>query len=90
MKVQGIEWREVGQVSARPTETKPLAVEHIVEGMLVDLASCPFLKTEPVADCEFALVAGVEAETPDCVAIWYDSIDQVGYPMGTLLEVVLA
>lgn len=68
-------------------ETIARRVEDLVAGSRVDLLSCPFLKNHPMADSEYALVAHVERETPECVVVDYDGIDSVGYPVGTVLQV---
>ncbi|MFP3637546.1 hypothetical protein [Paraburkholderia sp. SIMBA_054] len=64
-----------------------LAVETLRVGDRVDLKSCPFLKGHSSADFEYAVVESVERETPDCVAVGYEDIDVVGYPVGTRLTV---
>lgn len=68
--------------------TKNVAVETIEAGMLVDLESCPFLKEHPIAEFEYATVAGVTIEFWGCVTITYEGIDTVRYKIGTLLKVV--
>lgn len=68
-------------------ETVSKKVEDLVVGNRVDLVSCPFLKNHPSAASEYGLVAHVEQETPDCVAIGYEGIDHIGYPVGTILQV---
>lgn len=68
-------------------ETVSKKVEDLVVGNRVDLVSCPFLKNHPSAASEYGLVAHVEQETLDCVVIGYDGIDQIGYPVGTVLQV---
>lgn len=62
-------------------------VEDLIEGDLVDLSSCPFLKNHPSATFEYAQVVLVEQETPDCVVIGYEGVDHVGYKVGTVLTV---
>ena len=62
-------------------------VEDLAEGDLVDLMSCPFMSTHPVASELYAEVSFVEQETPACVLVGYEDIDQVGYPTGTVLNV---
>lgn len=62
-------------------------VEEIKVGNRVDLESCPFLNKHAAAKSEFGLVAHVERETDNCIVIDYDGIDQVGYPVGTVLQV---
>ena len=68
-------------------ETIPIKVEHIKEEMRVDLESCPYLSGHPSAPYEYATVDYVKRETPDCVAIGYEGIDVVGYPLGTVLRI---
>ncbi|MBC8738545.1 hypothetical protein F6X40_17435 [Paraburkholderia sp. UCT31] len=68
-------------------ETISRNVEDLVVGNRVDLESCPFLQNHPTADSEYAVVAHVDRETPDCVVIGYEGIDRVGYPLGTVLQV---
>jgi len=62
-------------------------VEDLVAGNLVDLESCPFLKTHPSAASEFANVELVKREDGDTVVVGYEGIDHVGYPVGTELLV---
>ncbi|MGF6440086.1 phage protein NinX family protein [Paraburkholderia youngii] len=64
-----------------------LAVETLRAGDQVDLSSCPFLKAHPAADLQYGVVEEVERETPECVAVWYESFNSVGYPLGTMLKV---
>ena len=61
-------------------------VEDLVEGDLVDLESCSFLKDHPSASSEFAEVAYVHWETAECVVIGYEGIDHIGYAVGTELQ----
>jgi len=68
-------------------ETISKMVEDLVVGNRVDLTSCPYLKGHSSADCEYALVAHVERETPDCVVVGYEGIDHIGYQVGTVLQV---
>ena len=63
-------------------------VEILKEGDLVDLDSCPYLSEHPSAQFEYAQIVDVALESPECVAITYEGIDQVGYPSGTFLKVV--
>lgn len=72
---------------AEHTASYGVPVETLQPGMLVDLESCPYLRTYPSAPYEFATVAAVERETADCVLVSYEGIDSVGYPVGTKLEV---
>ena len=67
-------------------ETISKKVEDLAVGNRVDLTSCPYLKNHPSADCEYALVADVERETPDCVVVGYEGIDHIGYQVGTVLQ----
>lgn len=62
-------------------------VEHLKPGDLVDLESCPYMHDHPTAEFEYAQVAAVTRETENCVAVLYEGIDLVGYPVGTRLEV---
>lgn len=68
-------------------ETIEVAVEHVLVGDLVDLASCPYLRHHPTAELQYAIVATIDRETATCVAIEYQDIDIVGYPVGTILSV---
>jgi hypothetical protein len=68
-------------------ETVPIKVEHIKEEMRVDLESCPYLSDHPSAPYEYATVDYVKRETADCIAISYEGIDVVGYPLGTVLQI---
>jgi len=62
-------------------------VENLHPGDRVDLLSCPYLKTDPSAEFEWAVVDAVIRETDNCVVVIYDSLDEVGYPVGTVLKV---
>ena len=68
-------------------ETISKKVEDLAVGNRVDLTSCPYLKNHSSAECEYALVALVERETPNCVVIGYEGIDHIGYQVGTVLQV---
>ncbi|CAB3753988.1 hypothetical protein [Paraburkholderia humisilvae] len=68
-------------------ETQELAVETLRVGDQVDLKSCPFLKGHAAAESEYAVVESIERETPNCLAVGYEGIDVVGYPVGTRLTV---
>jgi hypothetical protein len=68
-------------------QTAMKKVEDLVAGNMVDLESCPFLKTHPSASSEFASVGLVEREDTDIVVIGYEGIDHVAYPAGTQLLV---
>lgn len=63
------------------------AVEHLAVGNRIDLLSCPFLKNHAMAKEEYGIVVHVDHETPECVVVGYEGIDQVGYPAGTILQV---
>ena len=62
-------------------ETIKKKVTAIKEGDRVDLSSCPYLKSHPSAEYEYAEVTEVERETPDCIVIYYEGIDGIGYPI---------
>ena len=74
---------------AAPDRLVPTPVQSIRVDDRVDLESCPYLKHHATAIWEYAVVGHVEQETPECVAIGYEGIDVVGYPTGTLLNVVI-
>jgi hypothetical protein len=67
------------------TEAKK-KVEDLQVGDKVDLTSCPYLSKHPTAEFELAVVEDVAHET-DCIAVSYEGIDQIGYPVGTELIV---
>lgn len=67
---------------------KRVKVGDLKEGDRVDLESCPFLHNHPSAEFELAEVVEVVQETPTCVAVSYEGIDQVGYSPDTELVVV--
>ncbi|MEX3983633.1 hypothetical protein AB4Y45_32145 [Paraburkholderia sp. EG287A] len=69
------------------TQTATKKVEDLVAGNMVDLESCPFLKKHPSAATEFASVSMVKREGSDTVVVAYEGIDQVGYKVGTDLQV---
>lgn len=62
-------------------------VEDIKVDDRVDLKSCPYLHDHSSAEYEYAIVSAIEKETPECIAISYEGIDTIGYPIGTELEV---
>ena len=62
-------------------------VENLKPEDRVDLLSCPYLRDSPSADFEWAVVAGIVKETDKCIRVMYESIDWVGYPIGTMLMV---
>lgn len=62
-------------------------VENLKPGDRVDLTSCPYLKDDPSAEFEWAVVDAVVRETNDCIVVTYESLDEVGYPIGTMLKV---
>lgn len=63
-------------------------VESLVPGDLVDLASCPYFKDHAMAEHQYGEVDFCERETEACVLVGYEGIDQVGYPVGTELQVL--
>lgn len=62
-------------------------VTALVVGNRVDLASCPHLSGSPHAAYAYGIVSSVEKETENCVAVSYEDIDVVGYPIDTMLMV---
>lgn len=66
-------------------EPEPVDVATLHPGDLVDLVSCPYLRGHPTAAVQYATVVHVEHETAQCVAIGYEGIDTIGYPVGTHL-----
>lgn len=79
--------RHPAEASRKLPEARELAVEDLCVGDQVDLKSCPFLKGHAAADFEYAVVESIERETPGCIAVGYEDIDVVGYPVGTKLKV---
>lgn len=71
------------------TEVVNKKVEELVLGNRVDLQSCPYLKNHASAASEYGRVAHAERETEHCIVIGYEGIDHIGYPVGTLLKVVV-
>lgn len=70
-----------------PDGQRFIPTEALREGDQIDLSSCPFLFEHASAEFEYAVVADVERETPDCVRVAFEGIDHVGYPAGTQLLV---
>jgi len=62
-------------------------VEDLKIGDRVDLTTCPYLKDDPSAEFEWAVVAGVKKETSTCIMVMYEDIDWVCYPIGTILRI---
>lgn len=59
----------------------------LVPGDLVDLEDDPFAPDHPSIPYELAMVATVEQETPECVAVGFEGIDVIGFPTNHLMEV---
>ncbi|WP_341744738.1 hypothetical protein [Azonexus hydrophilus] len=70
-------------------QTVAKQVENLVVGNRVDLSSCQYLKRHSSAGWEYARVEGVDRETENCVVVSYQGIDQVGYQVGSVLQVVV-
>lgn len=64
-----------------------IPVTSIRQGMRVDLESCPYLKNEPSAYYEWAVVRYALRESVNCFAIRYDGIDIVGYDPSITLAI---
>ena len=62
-----------------------LAGESLRLGDKVDLKSCPYLRGHSSAEFEYAEVCYAERETPTCVVVGYEGIDNVGSKPGTTL-----
>lgn len=54
---------------------------------MVDLTSCPFLRTHAMAGVVYGVVAHKEIEDANTVVIGYEGIDHIGYPADTMLHV---
>lgn len=67
--------------------TKLRRVTNLRPGDRVDLTSCPYMNDHPSAEFEWAVVGKVVWETPECIVVSYDDIDDVGYPIDTILKV---
>jgi hypothetical protein len=73
-----------------------VAVEDLQEGMFVDLEANPFNVCdvpgctihglEGVYDYEYAVVEGIEQETPECVRVDFEG-DSIGFPTGYQVDV---
>lgn len=58
-------------------------ISELVPGDLVDLERDPFADPEGEHiqfQSEYAVVASVDIETPQCTAIEFEGFDQVGFP----------
>jgi len=64
-------------------------VTDIRVGDRVDLESCPYLNKHASAPYEYAEVVMVERETPECIVLGYEGIDNIGYPINQTLRVRL-
>lgn len=73
-------------IATEPAPTSPVRVQNVRIGDAIDLESCPYLRNEPIAPYEYGRVERFEIETPDCVVIGYEGIDEVGYPINTVLR----
>lgn len=60
---------------------------ELVQDDQVDLASCPYLHEHSSAEFQFATVSHVQRETIQTVVVTYEGIDDVGYPVDTVLTV---
>ena len=72
------------------SETSPKAVEELKEGDLVDLEGDQYADPSHDDGCafpyEYAMVLGVDEETPECTRVDFDSTS-VGFPHGYRLPV---
>lgn len=68
-------------------EMETVTVSSLRPGDRVDLSSCPYLHDHASAPYEYAEVVSVEQESPDCIAVGYESIDVVGYDPNVELRV---
>lgn len=72
--------------------TANVPVLELREGMLVDLHKDPYADPSgdnPVFDCEYVMVAGVERETNACVRVDFEGEDSVGFPIDHTLPAVV-
>lgn len=44
-------------------------------------------ESNPVLECEFQIVESVERETPDCVCVYFENWNPVGFPADHLVDV---
>lgn len=77
------------QTTQASSDLRPMNVTDLVPGALVDLTTCPYLKSHAMAPYEYGQVTDVDRETPECVAVSYEGIDTVGYPVDTVLQAQL-
>lgn len=83
-----IQWRRERDIEAgNLPETPELTAETLQVDDRVNLESCPFLKEHAAAGHEYAVVASVERETGECVAVEYGDFGVVGYPPKLKLQV---
>ena len=69
-------------------ECVEMRVDELRVGDKVDLSSCPHLgKKDGWWEFEYANVGHVERETPDCICVWWDYADNVGYRPDQILRV---
>lgn len=68
---------------------KQVAVRDLKVGDMVDLQDDPYADKNhnPFLECEYVIVAKIESETPDCVAVWFEGFDCVGFPPDHQLKV---
>jgi hypothetical protein len=69
-------------------ECLPQRVADLRVGDRVDLESCPHLgHKDGWWQYEYATVGHIERETSDCICIWWDGADNVGYSPNQMLMV---
>lgn len=61
---------------------------HLMQDDLVDLRSCPYLRTEPIAQNMYGHVTLVRHESTAWVVVGYEGIDHVGYARDQVLTVI--
>lgn len=67
-------------VASAPNETR---VDALKPGDMIDLEADPYADPDhdkPEFEFEYATVAAIEREAPDCVLVWIEGVDAFGFP----------
>lgn len=63
--------------------TRMIAIKALKPGDMLDLAGDKFADPDhdnPYLECQYAVVAGIEFETPNCIRVDFEEGSSVGFP----------